>query len=193
MPRGGWALGKVVHHELWFFRRRCRDVHLVPLFEQALVGGPSKPRKGQRDEGRLELWVVTVSSAVSAGRLGLQQAATVPLMLAFYCIIGGTGPLPEFRHDLYTKVLNRMLTGRWRDDDDRQPDARTCLQTLRAWAWDGAMSHPVSGVGTWADDIPAKRIRLGAADACQGTSGLPCGRTADLLAGGQVMSVLAVS
>jgi hypothetical protein len=28
---------------------------------------------------------------------------------------------------------------------------------------------------------------------CQGTSGLPCGRTADLLAGGQVMSVLAVS
>ena len=29
--------------------------------------------------------------------------------------------------------------------------------------------------------------------ACQGTSGLPCGRTADLLAGGQVMSVLAVS
>ena len=28
---------------------------------------------------------------------------------------------------------------------------------------------------------------------CQGTSGLPCGRTADLLAGGQVMSVPAVS
>ena len=27
---------------------------------------------------------------------------------------------------------------------------------------------------------------------CQGTSGLPCGRTADLLAGGQVMSVWAV-
>jgi hypothetical protein len=28
---------------------------------------------------------------------------------------------------------------------------------------------------------------------CQGTSGSPCGRTADLLAGGHVMSVLAVS
>ncbi len=27
---------------------------------------------------------------------------------------------------------------------------------------------------------------------CQGTSGLPCGRTADLPAGGQVMSLLAV-
>ena len=100
-----------------------------------------------------------------ARRPGLQQAATVPLMLAFYCIVGGSGPLPEFRHDLYTKVLNRMLTGRWRDDGDRQPDAGTCLQTLRAWAWNGATSHPVSGVGTWADDIPATRVRLGAADA----------------------------
>ena len=104
-------------------------------------------------------------AAQIARRPGLQQAATVPLILAFYCIVGGTGPLPDFRRDLYTKVLNRMLTGRWRDDDDRQPDADTCLQTLRAWAWDGATSHPVSGVGTWADDIPAKRVRLGEADA----------------------------
>ena len=106
-------------------------------------------------------------AAQIARRPGLRQAATVPLMLAFYCIVGGTGPLPEFRRGLYTKVLNRMLTGRWRDDDDRQPDAGTCLQTLRAWAWawDGATSHPVSGVGTWTDDIPAKRVRLDEADA----------------------------
>ena len=105
-------------------------------------------------------------AAQIARRPGLQQAATVPLILAFYCIVGGTGPLPEFRRDLYTKVLNRMLTGRWRGDDDRQPDLDTCLQTLRAWAWDGAASnHPVSGVGTWADDIPTERVRLGEADA----------------------------
>ena len=105
-------------------------------------------------------------AAQIARRPGLQQAATVPLILAFYCIVGGTGPLPDFRRDLYTRVLNRMLTGRWRDDDDRQPDADTCLQTLRAWAWDGAASnHPVSGVGTWTDDIPTKRVRLGEADA----------------------------
>ena len=104
-------------------------------------------------------------AAQIARRPGLQQAATVPLILAFYCIVSGTGPLPDFRRDLYAKVLNRMLTGRWRDDDDRQPDAGTCLQTLRAWAWDGATSHPFSGVGTWADDIPTKRVRLGEADA----------------------------
>ena len=98
-------------------------------------------------------------AAQIARRPGLQQAATVPLILAFYCIVGGTGPLPEFRRDLYTKVLNRMLTGRWRDDDDRQPDANTCLQTLRAWTWDEAASnHPVSGVGTWTDDIPTKWV-----------------------------------
>src|ERR1022692_4724357 len=103
-------------------------------------------------------------AAQIARRPGLQQAATVPLILAFYCIIGGTGPLPDFRRDLYTRVLNRILTGRWRDDDDRQPDADTCLQTLRAWAWDGATSHPVSGVGTWMDDIPTERVRLGEAD-----------------------------
>ena len=105
-------------------------------------------------------------AAQIARRPDLQQAATVPLVLAFYCIIGGTGPLPHFRRDLYTRVLNRMLTGRWRDDDDRQPDADTCLQTLQAWAWDGAASnHRISGVGTWTDDIPTKRAGLGEADA----------------------------
>ena len=106
-------------------------------------------------------------AAQIAQRPYLQQAATVPLILAFYCIIGGTGQLPGFRHKLYTSVLNRMLTGRWRDDDpDRRPDADACLQTLQAWAWDGAASnYAVSGVGTWTDDIPTKRVRLGRADA----------------------------
>ena len=40
----------------------------------------------------------------------------MPLILAFYCIVGGTGPLPDFRHDLFTKMINSMLFGRWRDD-----------------------------------------------------------------------------
>ena len=95
---------------------------------------------------------------------GLQQAATVPLILAFYCVAGGSGPLPEFRRDLYASVLKRMLTGSWRGSGDRRPDADTCLHELRAWAWSGAASHPISGVGTWTDDIPADRGRLGGAD-----------------------------
>ena len=110
-------------------------------------------------------------AAQIAGRPDLQQAATVPLILAFYCIVGGTGPLPDFRHDLFTKMINSMLFGRWRDDnDDRQPDdPDSCIAVLRAWAWSGASgaadNHPVSGVGTWKDEIPTERVRLGKADA----------------------------
>jgi hypothetical protein len=61
-----------------------------------------------------------------ARRPGLQQAATVPLILAFYCIIGGAHPLPELRRDLFTEVLNRMLTGRWRGDENSPPDVAGC-------------------------------------------------------------------
>jgi hypothetical protein len=105
-------------------------------------------------------------AAQIARRPGLQQAATVPLILAFYCIIGDGGPLPEFRRDLYTRVLNRMLTGRWRDDRDRQPDVDICLRTLRTWAWSGASgNHSISGVGMWPDDVPTGPVRLSGADA----------------------------
>ena len=103
-------------------------------------------------------------AAQIARRPSLQQAVTVPLMLAFYCIIGGGTPLPDFRRDLYSRVLNRMLTGSWRGRDDSQPDVGTCLKTLRAWAWSAAANDPVSGVGTWVDDIPTERGRLGEAD-----------------------------
>lgn len=88
-----------------------------------------------------------------AQRPALQQAATVPLILAFFCIIGGSQPLPEFRRHLYPKVLRSVLTGRWRSDWDGQPDVRGCLGALRSWAWSGATSHPVSGIGNWADDV----------------------------------------
>jgi hypothetical protein len=61
-------------------------------------------------------------AAQIAHRPGLQQGATVPLVLAFYCVVGGDAPLPDFRRDLYARVLRRILTGRWRGTDDRQPD-----------------------------------------------------------------------
>jgi hypothetical protein len=99
-----------------------------------------------------------------ARRPALQQAATVPLILAFYCILGADQQLPNSRCDLYTKVLRRMLTGRWRNGGDGEPDGDACLRTLRAWAWSGAVSDPVSGIGTWADDIPTQRASLDHAD-----------------------------
>jgi hypothetical protein len=98
----------------------------------------------------------------------LQRAATVPLILAFYCIIGGDKPLPDRRNDVYPLVIRRMLTGRWhggRVGNSQKPDLKACLRQLRAWAWSGASNHPVSGIGTWADDIPTDPVRLNDADA----------------------------
>jgi hypothetical protein len=95
-----------------------------------------------------------------ARRPSLQKAATVPLMLAFYCILGVGQPLPTFRRHVYTRVLKRMLTGYWRRDDGSRRDSDTCLSRLRAWAWSAAASHPVSGVGTWADEFPAEHSQL---------------------------------
>ena len=103
-------------------------------------------------------------AAQIARRPRLQQAAAVPLILAFYCIVGDGQPLPEFRRELYTRVLKRLLTGRWRGGHARQPDVNACLDTLRAWAWAAATSHPVSSIGTWANDFPAERTRLGEAE-----------------------------
>jgi hypothetical protein len=103
-----------------------------------------------------------------AQRPYLQRAATVPLILAFYCIIGGKNPLPDRRNELYPLVIRRMLTGRWHGGhvgNSQKPDLKACLRQLQAWAWSGASNHPVSGIGTWADDIPTDPVRLNDADA----------------------------
>jgi hypothetical protein len=94
-----------------------------------------------------------------AQRPGLQEAATVPLILAFYCIIGGDQKLPEYRRYLYAKVVNRMVTGRWRGSDNGNPDPGACVRTLRAWAWSGATSHSLSGLGSWPDEISTEYHR----------------------------------
>ncbi|GEM_PF-1937643 len=103
-------------------------------------------------------------AAQLARRPDLQQAATVPLILAFYCIVSGTEPLPVFRRDLYSRVLKRMLTGRWRGSHHRQLDVGACLWTLRNWAWSGEVSNAVSAVGKWVDDINTERSPLTEAD-----------------------------
>ena len=90
----------------------------------------------------------------------LQQAATVPLILAFYCILGGDQPLPKSRRELSAEVINRLLTGRWRSSRDHDVDVAACLETLRCWAWSAAASHPVSGTGAWHDEFPAPRAGL---------------------------------
>ena len=106
------------------------------------------------------LWAEDLTAQVR-NRPALQQAATVPLILAFYCIVGGDQPLPGRRAELYAKVIRRMLTGRWHGSGDRDPDVDECMETLRGWAWSAAASNPVSGVGTWVDEFPTPRVRHG--------------------------------
>ena len=95
----------------------------------------------------------------------------MPLILAFYCLIGNGQPLPERRSDLYARVIRRMLTGRWRDSRYRDPDAGACLETLRDWAWAGAAKDPLSGVGTWAGDhgpaCQARQCGAGSTRSCR--------------------------
>ena len=103
-------------------------------------------------------------AAQIALRPDLQQAATVPLILAFYCIVASKQLLPDFRHDLYSKVLNRLLTGQWRGSRSGKPNADACRQALREWAWSASAGHPVSGVGMWADDFHAAHMPLSGVD-----------------------------
>ncbi|WP_187365644.1 NACHT domain-containing protein [Trebonia kvetii] len=102
-------------------------------------------------------------AAQIAGRPSLQHAATVPLILAFYCILGGGQSLPEFRYKLYEQVINRMLRAPWRSSSVEPPDPRACRAVLRTWAWQEAKDHPVSGVGQWEDDISTLPARVSTA------------------------------
>ena len=86
-------------------------------------------------------------------RPAIQQAVTVPLILAFFCIVGGEMPLPEYRRDLYKMVIMRILTGRWRGSNEHRLNPQIYLETLQEWAWAGASSDSRSGIGTWDDDI----------------------------------------
>lgn len=87
-------------------------------------------------------------------RLDLQQAATVPLILAFYCIVGGEELLPAMRLELYDKVIVTMLTGAWRDSATSPSNVEACMKTLRKWAWSTTQNDDNSGkISTWIDEF----------------------------------------
>jgi hypothetical protein len=139
----------------------------IPDDDQARLVGVLQPLRYPVDvEPFITSWFTgqPASGAVLADQLrnrpGLQQAATVPLVLTFYCIIGGDAPLPDRRADLYAKVIRRMLTGRWRGGGDRDPNPEACLEVLRDWAWSGAANNRISGVGAWEDEFPTRRPRV---------------------------------
>ena len=102
-------------------------------------------------------WAAALSTQLRENP-ALQQLATVPLMLAFCCILGGGEPLPARRADLYAKVINRLLTGRWRGSGHGDPDVIACMEILRGWAWRETGGHRASSEGAWSEEFLTPRI-----------------------------------
>ena len=92
-------------------------------------------------------------------RADLQQGATVPLILTFYCIIGGEEPLPKTRHKVHELVLWRLLSGLWRHGGNVGNPAKRAAY-LRGWAWEGAKKNEMTGIGTWAEEILTSYIEM---------------------------------
>jgi hypothetical protein len=107
------------------------------------------------DEGQARVLIDQI-----ADRPDLQDLVTVPLTLTLLCIMGGNEPLPRFRRELFARAVNRLLTGSWRHAPPGPADRDVLLGQLRAWAWEAATDHPVSGVGTWADEIATAPLPL---------------------------------
>jgi hypothetical protein len=81
------------------------------------------------------------------------QAARIPLILAFYCIIADEGELPATRRDLYNQVVRKLLRGSWRREASDEVDTARCADILTEWAWAAAQTDPDSGLGTWLDEF----------------------------------------
>jgi hypothetical protein len=81
----------------------------------------------------------------------LQEAAQVPLICAFYCLIGSDGPLPETRRALYKSVVDRLLAGEWRNEPPANLTA--CVRALSDLAAHGAVDDERTGLAAWTPEI----------------------------------------
>jgi hypothetical protein len=87
-------------------------------------------------------------------RPDLRQSATVPLLLAFYCIAAGSEDnIPQIRSKLYDQVVRQLLVASWHGGT-KIPKIEKCLDVLRKWAWSTVEHHPVSDVGLWTNEFP---------------------------------------
>ena len=90
-------------------------------------------------------------------RHDLRDNATVPLLLAFYCVLASERQvgeaLPSRRRTLYDQIARRLLKGAW---NSQQPpdDVDECLRLLGHWAWAAVKdANAPSGLGRWADEF----------------------------------------
>lgn len=100
----------------------------------------------------------------------LKQNAVVPLLLTFYCLLAGEpqagGQLPARRRDLYSKLVRRLLLGRWANTPSRRPDLEACEAELARYAWHAVKGTVTStGLGAWSDTFTPPRPALSGAEA----------------------------
>ena len=55
-------------------------------------------------------------------RAELRRTAVVPLLLTFYCLLAGDGEIPRRRRELYTRLVDQLLSASWVDDQPHVPD-----------------------------------------------------------------------
>ena len=86
----------------------------------------------------------------------------VPLLLTFYCLLAGDGEIPRRRRELYTRLVDQLLSASWVDDQPHVPDRKYCQRLLAGWAW-RAVADAVTptGLGNWPDrsSQPTDRAR----------------------------------
>ena len=93
-------------------------------------------------------------------RADLRRAATIPLILTFYCILAeestsGDQQLPARRRDLYQRLVLKLLRGAWSPGGpgtEMALDPQGCQDTLKAWAWHGVHDRVTpAGLGNWGE------------------------------------------
>ena len=95
-------------------------------------------------------------------RAELRGTAVVPLLLTFYCLLAGDGEIPRRRRELYTRLVDQLLSASWVDDQPHVPDRKYCQRLLAGWAWRAvAEPSPPPGWATGRLVRPTHRTALG--------------------------------
>mgnify|MGYP000924922474 CR=1 FL=1 len=92
-------------------------------------------------------------------RQELRVTAANPLLLTFYCMLTEQEPekeLPHRRHELYDRIIDLLLDGRW-GTSESQVEKAEYRAILREWAWDGVRDAVTpAGLGVWPETITTR-------------------------------------
>ncbi|MDO5081792.1 MAG: NACHT domain-containing protein [Arachnia propionica] len=94
-------------------------------------------------------------------RQELRATASSPLLLTFYCMLTEQQPgdeLPRRTRELYSRIIDLLLTGRWAKDPEQGIDLSACRTIVQRWAWEGVKDAVTSsGLGAWPDTFTTEQ------------------------------------